>query len=363
MGLIRAAAGALGGTLADQWKEFFYCDAMEKDILVKRGQKRTSSRSANTKGNDNIISNGSGIAVADGQCMLIVEQGKVVEVCAEPGEFTYDSSTEPSIFTGNLGDSIKETFKIVGKRFTYGGDTAKDQRVYYINTKELGEILFGTATPIPFRVVVDESLGYKLSVDIRCNGLFTYKICDPLLFYTNVCGNVVDTYESDEIAARLKGEMMTALQPALAKLSAQKIQYYEIPAHTMEISDALNEVLSGSWRQKRGIEVFSVNINSLSIPDDQRKKLTEWEENAMTTNPNTAAARLVGGQIDSMKAAASNSGGAMTGFMGMGMAMNAGGGMNAQNLFAMGQQQAQAAPQQAAEPARQTPGPVLVEQL
>ena len=241
MGLIRAAAGALGGTLADQWKEFFYCDAMEKDILVKRGQKRTSSRSANTKGNDNIISNGSGIAVADGQCMLIVEQGKVVEVCAEPGEFTYDSSTEPSIFTGNLGDSIKETFKIVGKRFTYGGDTARDQRVYYINTKELGEILFGTATPIPFRVVVDESLGYKLSVDIRCNGLFTYKICDPLLFYTNVCGNVVDTYESDEIAARLKGEMMTALQPALAKLSAQKIQYYEIPAHTIEISDALNE--------------------------------------------------------------------------------------------------------------------------
>lgn len=350
MGLIRAAAGALGGTLADQWKEFFYCDAMEKDILVKRGQKRTSSRSANTKGNDNIISNGSGIAVADGQCMLIVEQGKVVEVCAEPGEFTYDSSTEPSIFTGNLGDSIKETFKIVGKRFTYGGDTAKDQRVYYINTKELGEILFGTATPIPFRVVVDESLGYKLSVDIRCNGLFTYKICDPLLFYTNVCGNVVDTYESDEIAARLKGEMMTALQPALAKLSAQKIQYYEIPAHTLEISDALNEVLSGSWRQKRGIEVFSVNINSLSIPDDQRKKLTEWEENAMTTNPNTAAARLVGGQIDAMKSAASNSGGAMTGFMGMGMAMNAGGGMNAQNLFAMGQQQAQAAqsaPQQA----------------
>ena len=349
MGLIRAAAGALGGTLADQWKEFFYCDAMEKDILVKRGQKRTSSRSANTKGNDNIISNGSGIAVADGQCMLIVEQGKVVEVCAEPGEFTYDSSTEPSIFTGNLGDSIKETFKIVGKRFTYGGDTAKDQRVYYINTKELGEILFGTATPIPFRVVVDESLGYKLSVDIRCNGLFTYKICDPLLFYTNVCGNVVDTYESDEIAARLKGEMMTALQPALAKLSAQKIQYYEIPAHTMEISDALNEVLSGSWRQKRGIEVFSVNINSLSIPDDQRKKLTEWEENAMTTNPNTAAARLVGGQIDSMKAAASNSGGAMTGFMGMGMAMNAAGGTNAQNLFAMGQQQAAQA-QQMAQP-------------
>lgn len=338
MGLIRAAAGALGGTLADQWKEFFYCDAMEKDVLVQKGQKRITSRSSNTKGNDNIISNGSGIAVADGQCMLIVEQGKVVEVCAEPGEFTYDTSSEPSIFTGSLGESIKETFKLVGKRFTYGGDTAKDQRVYYINTKELGEILFGTATPIPFRVVVSEEMGYKLSVDIRCNGVFTCRICDPLLFYTNVCGNVASSYESEEIAPRLKAELMNALQPALAKLSAQKIQYCEIPAHTMEISDALNEVLSNTWKQKRGIEVFSFNINSLSIPDDQRKKLTEWEENAMTTNPNTAAARLVGGQIDAMKAAAANGGGAMAGFMGMGMAMNAGGGANAQNLFAMGQQ-------------------------
>ena len=345
MGLIKAGMGALGGTLADQWKEFFYCEALGKDVLVTKGQKRITGRSSNKKGNDNIISNGSGIAVADGQCMLIVEQGRVVEVCAEPGEFTYDTSSEPSIFAGNLGESIRETFKVVGKRFTFGGDTGKDQRVYYINTKEMGEILYGTATPIPFRVVVNEELGYKLSVDLRCNGNFTYRISDPLLFYTNVCGNVESDYESTEIAPRLKGELMTALQPALATLSAKKIQYYEIPAHTLELSDALNDVLSKTWKEKRGIEVFSFNINSLSIPDDQRLKLTEWEENAMTTNPNTAAARLVGGQIDAMKAAANNNAGAMTGFMGMGMAMNAGGmgGMNAQNLFAMGQQQNQAA--------------------
>ena len=352
MGLIRAGMGALGGTLADQWKEFFYCDAMGKDVLVTKGQKRITGRSTNTKGNDNIISNGSGIAVADGQCMLIVEQGKVVEVCAEPGEFTYDNSTEPSIFSGHLGDSIKQTFQVIGKRFTYGGDTAKDQRVYYINTKEMGEILYGTATPVPFRVIVNEELGYKLSVDIRCNGNFTYRICDPLLFYTNVCGNVEQDYESSEISGRLKGELMTALQPALSTLSAKKVQYYEIPAHTQDLSDALNEVLSKTWKEKRGIEVFSFNINSLSIPEDQRKKINEWEENAMTTNPTTAAARLVGGQIDAMKAAAGNNAGAMTGFMGMGMAMNAGGmgGMNAQNLFAMGQAapQPQAAPQQTA---------------
>ena len=350
MGLIRAAVGAVGGTMADQWREFFYCEAMDADTLVVKGQKQVGRRSSNTKGSENIISNGSGIAVADGQCMMIVEQGKIVEVCAEPGEFTYDSSTEPSIFTGKLGEGLKKTFATFGKRFTYGGDTAKDQRVYYINTKEMGEILYGTATPVPFRVIVNEELGYKLSVDIRCNGNFTYRICDPLLFYTNVCGNVEQDYESSEISGRLKGELMTALQPALSTLSAKKVQYYEIPAHTQDLSDALNEVLSKTWKEKRGIEVFSFNINSLSIPEDQRKKINEWEENAMTTNPTTAAARLVGGQIDAMKAAAGNNAGAMTGFMGMGMAMNAGGmgGMNAQNLFAMGQQQPQAAPQQTA---------------
>ena len=134
MGLIKAGIGALGGVLADQWKEFFYCDALDMDTLVVKGQKRTSRRSSKTRGSDNIISNGSGIAVADGQCMIIVEQGKVVEVCAEPGEYTYDASTEPSIFAGKFGDSLKQTFQAVGKRFTYGGDTGKDQRVYYFNT-------------------------------------------------------------------------------------------------------------------------------------------------------------------------------------------------------------------------------------
>ena len=351
MGLIKAGMGALGGTLADQWKEFFYCDSLDKDVLMVKGQKRTSRRSSNN-GEDNIITNGSGIAVADGQCMLIVEQGRVVEVCAEPGEYTFNSSTEPSVFTGNFGDSLAATFQTVAKRFTYGGDTGKDQRVYYINTKELGEILYGTATPIPFRVVVSEERGYKLSVNLRCNGSFTCRICDPLLFYTNVCSNVSTQYDASELAPRLKSELMNALQPALATLSANKVQYYEIPAHTLEISEALNEQLSNIWRKKRGIEVFSFNINSLSIPEEQQKKITEWEENAMTTDPTTAAARLVGGQIDAMKTAAGNTAGAMTGFMGMGMAANAGG-MNAQHLFEMGQKQQaqqQSVQQQAAQP-------------
>ena len=347
MGLIKAGIGALGGTLADQWKEFFYCDALDNNVLMVKGQKRVSGRSSNTKGHDNIISNGSGIAVADGQCMIIVEQGKIVEVCAEPGEFTYDTSTEPSIFSGSLGRGILDTFKTVGRRFTYGGDTGKDQRVYYFNTKEIADNKFGTATPIPFRVIVNEELGYKLSVDLRCNGVYSYRIVDPLLFYTNVCANVSDEFRRDQIDTRLKGELMNALQPALAKLSANRVQYYEIPAHTFEISDALNDVLSTQWREKRGIEVFSFSVNSISVPEDQRKKITEWEETAMSTNATTAASRLVGAQAEAMKSAAANPNGAMMGFMGMGRA-NQAGGASVQNLFAMGQQQQQQQQQPAA---------------
>lgn len=338
MGLIKAITGAAGGALADQWKEFFYCEAIDKEILAVKGEKRTGGRSSNTKGSDNIISNGSGIAVADGQCMIIVEQGKVVEVCAEPGEFTYDSSTEPSIFAGNLGDSVINTFKTIGKRFTYGGDTGKDQRVYYFNTKEIADNKFGTANPIPFRVTVDENLGMKMSVDLRCHGVYSYKIVDPLLFYTNVCGNFSYEYNRSEIDSMLKSELMNALQPALAKIAAQKIMYYEIPAHTTEIVDALKEELSESWGEKRGIEVFSLALNSVSIPDKQREKITQWEENAMLTNTNVAAAHLVGGQVSAMNKAAENDAGAMTGFMGLGMASNAGG-VNARDLYAMNNQQ------------------------
>ena len=350
MGLIKAIAGATGGVLADQWKEYIVCDALDKETLVVKGQKKVTGRSSNYKGDENIISNGSGIVVNEGQCMIIVEQGKVVELCAEPGRFTYDTSTEPSIFSGPLKESIKDTFRNIGKRFTYGGEAPNDQRVYYFNTKEIGDNKFGTASPIPFRVV-DEEMGFRLSVDLRCNGVFSYKITDPMLFYTNVCSNISDTFDRSEIDGMLKGELMNALQPALAKIAAKKIAYYEIPAHTVEIADALNEVLSSQWRETRSIEVFSFAINSLTVPEDQRKKITEWEENAMTRDPLTAASRIVGSQADTMRMAASNENGALTGFMGMGMAMNQGG-MNAQDLFAMGQQMQQ---QQPAQPAPAAP--------
>ena len=354
MGLIKAGMGALGGTLADQWKEFFYCESMPKEVLVTKGQKRTTGRSSNTKGNDNIISNGSGIAVADGQCMIIVEQGKVVEVCAEPGEFTYDTSTEPSIFSGNLGESIKETFKTVGKRFTYGGDTGKDQRIYYFNTKEILENRFGTANPVPFRVV-DSKIGLDIDVSIRCSGVYSYKIVDPLLFYSNVCGNVEQEYSREELDSTLKTEFISALQPAFGRLSEMELRPNQIVTHNTDLENAMNTALSEKWGALRGLKVVSIALGSVTLPDEDAELIKQAQRTAIMRDPTMAAATLVGAQADAMKTAAGNEAGAMTGFMGMGMAMNAaGGGMNVQNLFAMGQQQ-QA--QQAAQTPQSTPAP------
>ncbi|NLK96279.1 MAG: SPFH domain-containing protein [Clostridiales bacterium] len=337
MGLIKAGIGAAGGVMADQWKEFFYCDALEADILVAKGRKKVSKRSSNTKGDENIISNGSGIAVNDGQCMIIVEQGKVVEVCAEPGEFIWDTSTEPSIFTGGLGEGIKNTFSMIGKRFTYGGDTGKDQRVYYINTKEILGNKYGTVNPIPFRVV-DKNLGLDVDISIRCNGEYSYKIINPILFYTNVCGNVENTYERQEIDSMLKTELLTALQPAFAKISELGVRYSALPGHTMEISDALNEVLTKKWAENRGIVVASFGINSVTAPKEDEDMIKDLQKTAVFRNGNMAGARLVDAQAEALKTAAGNDNGAMMGFMGMNMAQNAGG-MNAQSLFEMGQKQ------------------------
>ncbi|MBR0413175.1 MAG: SPFH domain-containing protein [Eubacterium sp.] len=353
MGLIRAGVGALGGATADQWREFFYCDAIDRDVLVVKGQKRTTSRTSNTKGNDNIISNGSLIAVADGQCMIIVEQGKIVEVCAEPGEFTYDTSTEPSIFYGGLGEGIKRTFATIGKRFTFGGDTAKDQRIYYFNTKELVDNKFGTMNPIPFRVV-DRNIGLDIDVSIRCSGVYSYKITDPLLFYSNVCGNVEQAYTREEIDNQLKTEFISALQPAFGKLSDLELRPNQIPSHATELEAAMNEALTEKWASLRGLSVVSIALNPITLPEEDAELIKQAQRTAIMRDPTMAGATLVGAQADAMKAAAANEGGAMNGFIGMGMAMNAGGGMGqAQNLFAMGQQQPQQQQQYQQQPQQQ----------
>ena len=351
MGLIKAGVGAVGGVLADQWKEFFYCDALSVDVLVKKGQKRVSGRSSNTKGSDNLISNGSAIAVADGQCMIIVEQGKVVEVCAEPGEFIYDTSTEPSIFAGKLGTSILDTFKTIGKRFTYGGDTAKDQRVYYFNTKEILNNRFGTPNPIMFEVV-NKRIGMNRTVQVRCNGIYSYTISNPLLFYTKVCGNVEYEYTRDQIDAQLKTEFISALQPAMASLAELELRPAQLPGKVNELKNAMNEALKVEWVESRGITVEKIALNPITLTDEDMKKIQQMEDAAtMGSNPFMMAGRMTDSTASAMETAAGNTAGAMTGFMGMGMAGGAmGGGFNAaQNFYNMGAQQAQQ--QQAEAPA------------
>lgn len=348
MGLIQAALGTVGGILADQWKEYFYCEALPTNVLAVKGKKRVSGRSSNTKGNDNIISNGSVIAVADGQCMLIVEQGKIVDVCAEPGEYTYDSTTEPSIFAGKLGESILAVFKEIGKRFTFGGEPPKDQRVYYFNTKDILGNKYGTPSPVPFRVV-DQRAGIDIDISIRCFGEYNYHVCNPLLFYKNICGNVTEDYTTDKIEGQLKTELLTALQPAFAKISEMGIRYSALPGHTTELADVLNEVLSAKWRDVYGIEIVTVGVSSVKASEEDEQMIKEMQKNAAFLDPAHAAAALVGAQASAMQAAASNeNAGAAMAFMGMNMAQQAGG-VNAQSLYQMAAQTP--TPAQAAAPA------------
>ncbi|MDD4543858.1 MAG: SPFH domain-containing protein [Clostridia bacterium] len=341
MGLIKAITGAVGGVFADQWREFFYCESMDVDVLVRKGQKRTGKRSSNTRGEENIISNGSIVAVNEGQFMMIVDQGKVVEFSGEPGEYIYDTSTTPSMLYGGFGAGLVESFKEVGKRFTMGGDPGKDQRVYFFNTKELVGNKYGTPNAVPFRVI-DKNIGLDIDIAIRCHGEYSYKIVNPLLFYTNVCGNVDDEYRRDVIDGQLKSELMTALQPAFAKISEMGIRYSALPGHTMELADALNQVLSEKWTALRGLAIASFGINSLKASDEDEALIKQLQRNAVMRDPTMAAATLVGAQSEAMVNAAKNEGaGPVMAFAGMNMAGQAGG-MNAQNLFAMGANQPKA---------------------
>ena len=319
MGLIKAGMGAVGGVLGDQWKEFIYCESLKPDVLVAKGMKRVSSRgrSSNTSAEDNIISNGSTIAINDGQCMIIVENGKVVEICSEPGEFVYDASTEPSLFADGLNmQSVKNVFAQIGKRFTYGGDPGKDQRVYYFNTKEIIGNKYGTASPIQFRIV-DQRIGLDVDIPIRCFGEYSYKITNPILFYTNVCSNVENEYLRSEIDGQLKSELLGALNVAFGVMSEKGVRYSALPAHAEEIGDQLNEVLSKKWRDLRGIEVISFGVSSVKASEEDEKYIRDLQA---LSNPNARASFLTGATGAAIQNAASNEGGAMMGFMGMGMA-------------------------------------------
>lgn len=321
MGLIQAAAGAVGGVLADQWKEFYCCDSLDADTLVAKGEKRTSARgrSSNTSGESNIITTGSVVVVNVGQCMMIVDQGKVVEICAEPGAYTYDASTEPTVFGGDLASDLKAVLRNIGRRFTFGGDPAKDQRIYYVNTKEIIGNKYGTAQSIQFETVLG---AYTLNVNIRCFGTYSYRIANPILFYTNVCGNVDGDYMRGEIDEQLRSELLTALQPAFGRIAAQGIRYSQLINYTKEIRDALAVELSAEWGEKRGIEIVSFGVSSVKADERDEQRIKDLQDGAIMSDANLRAGRIAGAAADAIRTAASNENGVASSFMGLGMVGN-----------------------------------------
>lgn len=328
MGLVKAAKDVISTMLADQWREYFYCDTISDDILVIKGRKRvTEGKNSNTKGADNIISNGSVVAVNEGQCMIIVDQGEVVEFCADAGEYVYDTSTEPSMLYGDLEENVKNTFLTIGKRFSFGGSTAKDQRVYYFNIKEIMSNKFGTATPIPFRVV-DANIGLDIDTTARCNGEYSFKIVDPLLFYKNVCGNVTEAYTRAQMASMMKSEVVSALQPALAKISAMGVRYSDVPGYSKEITQYLNEEMSGLWRELRGVEVVSMTMAAPVIPQEDFEMIREMQRRSVMRTAGMADAYMRESQAEAFRNMANQKGGANSNDM-MGTAM----GMMAMNMM------------------------------
>ncbi len=365
MGLIRVFKETVGGVLEDQWREFYTSDALGGDVLMTRGVRAESKRSKN-KGDESVVTNGSIITVADGQFMILTDQGKIVEFSGEPGEFLFDSSTEASLFynEAGLGDSIKTSFKNAIKRFGFGGHHAKDLRIYYINTKEIPDNKYGTPNPVPFKIE-DPNIGLSMVMPIRTHGIFSYYIANPILFYSFVAGNVEGAYTRSQLDDRLRGEFLTALQPALGKISAQGIGYDELPLHTREIADAMNQELSSEWLEKRGIQIFTVTVDSVSASEEDVKRLQDMQAQAIYRDTSMAAAGLTAAQMDAMRDAAKNEGGggAFFGFAGMNMAQMAGG-QSAGNLHQMAaEQQAQQQAQQVQQPQQpqqqpQQPAPV-----
>lgn len=330
MGLIKAALGAITTELADQWKEYIYCDSLDLNTLVKKGEVRVSGSSSNTNRSDNIITNGSKVAVNEGQFLIIVENGKIVDFTAEPGAYTYDTGTEPSLFDGGW-KGLKESFAKVGKRFTYGGQPETDQRVYFINTKEIMDNKFGIGD-VPFR---DSEFGFTMK--IKGYGAYSFRITDPIMFYTNVAANVTGTFTKEKIDTQLKTEVQHNLQPVLGKIALKGIAYDKIPLFTKEIAQELNKEITADWNELRGLSIVSVAFSSIIPDDESAKKIAQFQEARVYTNAQMMGARLGAAQATAMEGAATNEAGAMAGFVGMGFAQQAGGASAAQFLNANNQ--------------------------
>ncbi|HFI0113797.1 TPA: SPFH domain-containing protein [Streptococcus suis] len=317
MGLIKATMDSVSGVFGDQWKEYFYCDSLPSTVLIKKGL------STGTTHEDNIIANGSIIAVNHGQCALIIEDGEIIDIVSEPGQFIWDSSTSPCIFTGNLKDSVRESFREVYKRVQFHGTTAKDQRIYFINLKLIENNLFGTQSPIAFRFV-DISINADFDLHIQCRGRFSYQIIDPIKFYSNIAGNVEDVYHSNDIFEQLRAEFMNSFGISLSSISSIGMRPSELLKYTNVIVNEMNSNMRESWANLRGIKLISIAFESINLPDEEQKMLTNLQEKRAYSAHDVALGHFNQARGDALKMAASNENGNILAFAGIDIAMNRG---------------------------------------
>ncbi len=334
MGIIRAAGKAIGGGLADQWLEVIEPGDMGDQTVFAAG--RRIRRGENVKGTDGTVSNGSVIHVYPNQFMMLVDGGKVVDYTAEEGYYKVDQSSMPSLFNGQFGDALKESFD----RIRYGGQTPKAQKVFYINLQEIKGIKFGTRTPINY---FDNF--YNAELFLRAHGTYSIKITDPLRFYAEVIPKNADTVEINSVNEQYLAEFLEALQTSINQMSADGVRISFVASKGRELGKYMSDTLDEDWKKMRGMEIQSVGIASISYDEESQKLINMRNQGAMLGDPTVREGYVQGAIARGLEAAGSNSGGAMAGFMGMGAGMNMGGGFmgaaSASNLQQMQMGQAQ----------------------
>lgn len=339
MGIIKAATSAIGGGLADQWLEVIEPDNMSDSTVMTKGVKvrRNDKRGSNRKGTEDVITDGSVIHVYPNMMMLLVDGGRIIDYTAEEGYYTVKNELAPSMLNGSLKDAISETFD----RFKFGGVTPQKQQVFYINLQEIKGIRFGTSSPLNY---FDNF--YNAELFLRAHGNYSLRITDPILFYTNAIPKNKSQVDINDINEQYLAEFLTALQTAINKMSADGERISYVPSKSMELSKYMGTVLDDSWRELRGMEIVSVAVASISYTDDSVKLINMRNQGAMLGDPSIREGYVQGSVARGMESAGSNAAGATTGFVGMGMGMNAGGGYLNQaaqnNQQQMQQQQAPA---------------------
>ncbi len=333
MGIIKAVQQAIGGGLADTWQEVIEPDNIGDQTVYARGV--LVNRGQNRKGSDNTVSNGSIVHVYDNQFMILVDGGKIVDYTAEPGYYQVSNSSMPSLFNGQFGDSLKETFN----RVKFGGQTPQSQKVYYINLQEIKGIKFGTRTPINYF-----DLFYNSELFLRAHGTYSIKITDPLKFYAEVIPKNQDQVEIDSINEQYLAEFLEALQTSINQMSADGVRISFVASKGRELGRYMADTLDEEWNRLRGMEIQSVGIASISYDEESQKLINMRNQGAMLGDPSVREGYVQGAMARGFEAAGSNGSGAMAGFMGMGAGMNFGGGFmgaaSASNLQQMQMQQA-----------------------